>query len=41
MGDYYTWFGFEEPFPWLPIAVCAIPILLILFAVVLGLVLMW
>ena len=30
------WLGIEEPFPWLPIACCAIPILLIVFAIVLG-----
>lgn len=32
-------FGIEDPFPWLPIAAAAIPILIIAFAIVLGIVL--
>lgn len=37
MPDYSRhWWYVEQPFPWLPIAACAIPILIIVFAIALG-----
>lgn len=36
---WYQWFGIEPPFPWVLLAVYAIPVLLIAGAVVAGMVL--
>lgn len=36
---WYSRFGFEEPFPWLAITICAIPMAIIVFAIILGIVL--
>lgn len=38
-SHWYSRFGIEPPFPWLAIGACAIPVLIIIFALVLGIVL--